>query len=117
MRSPTHRLRIAKSQPLHLRLMDGAVRVVDGGLLTTGKGVNHQMLKSVEVTDEDDGTVFVAFEGDSESDVRSFWIRGRTLLERMARMCVEALLDQIRDDLTKETAAKQEETSTKKKAA
>ena len=75
------------------------------------------MLKSVEVTDEDDGTVFVAFEGDSESDVRSFWIRGRTLLERMARMCVEALLDQIRDDLTKETAAKQEETSTKKKAA
>jgi hypothetical protein len=75
------------------------------------------MLKSVQVTDSDDGTTYVAFEGDSESDEKSFWLRGLVLLERVARMCLDARIDQMKDEWTKELTTRQEETSTKKKAA
>jgi hypothetical protein len=73
------------------------------------------MLKSVHITDNEDETVIVKFDGDGESDVRSFWLHGRALLEQVARICVEAQLDQIKNDWTKEMAARQEEMS--KKAA
>jgi len=72
------------------------------------------MLKSVEITDNGDETICVAIAGDSESDDRSFWLPGRVLLELVARICLGALLDQMRNDRTKEMA-KREETS--KKAA
>ena len=56
------------------------------------------MLKSVKVTDDDDGDTYVEFFGDGESDEKSFWLRGLALLERAARMCLETRVDQMIED-------------------
>jgi len=67
------------------------------------------MLTTVNITTDDDNeTVLVRFDGDGESDERSFRLPGRVLLERVARECLDTWLSQIKkDDRIKEvTTAK-----------
>ena len=76
------------------------------------------MLKSVHITDDGNETTLVEFFGDGESDEKSFWLDGLVSLERVARMCLDARVDQMLESGLEEVATRlQEETSTKKKAA
>jgi hypothetical protein len=56
------------------------------------------MLKSVRIIEDGDETTLVEFYGDSESDERSFWLRGLVSLEQVARMCLQARIDQMIED-------------------
>jgi hypothetical protein len=76
------------------------------------------MLKSIRITEDDDGDTYVEFYGDGESDEQSFWLCGLAPLERVARMCLDTRVRQMVQDGLEEVATRlQEETSTKKKAA
>ena len=76
------------------------------------------MLKSIRIIDDGNETTLVELIGDAESDEKSFWLDGLVSLERVARMCLDARVDQMLESGLEEVATRlQEETSTKKKAA
>jgi hypothetical protein len=64
------------------------------------------MLKLIRIDDNDDETVLVRFDGDSDSDVRSFWLPGRILIEQVARICLDARVTEMVNDHIKEVRAK-----------
>jgi len=64
------------------------------------------MLKSIRITEDDDGDTYVEFYGDGESDEQSFWLRGLASLERAARTCLQARVHQMIEDRQADLLAK-----------
>ena len=60
------------------------------------------MLTAVHVeSDDDPGDLIIHIYGGSDSENRTFWVRGMALLEQVRGICLTAQLDQMMDDRQK----------------
>ena len=56
------------------------------------------MLTAVQVElDDDPGDLIIQIYGESESEHRTFWVRGLGLLDLVARICLDTRLGQMDD--------------------